>query len=122
MLFFRVESRDEEPGKTGLSHLLEHMMFNGSKKFPPGEFDRILESAGGFSNAYTSEDITAYYETFPPEALPKVLEMERDRFISPMPAESPGRESLPTSLFQVFLLPSRTSRPSWRVTILGYPI
>src|SRR6266851_1215626 len=52
--FFRVGSRNERPGITGISHLFEHMMFNGSKKYGPKEFDRRLESAGGSSNAYTS--------------------------------------------------------------------
>src|SRR2546425_12694865 len=51
--FFRVGSRNERPGITGISHLFEHMMFNGSKKYRPKEFDRRLESAGGTSNAYT---------------------------------------------------------------------
>src|SRR5204863_7856094 len=62
--FFRVGSRNERPGITGISHLFEHMMFNGSKKYGPKEFDRRLEAAGGTSNAYTSNDVTAYYEEF----------------------------------------------------------
>lgn len=76
---FRVGSRNERPGITGISHLFEHMMFNGSKKYPPKEFDRILESGGGYSNAYTSNDITFYYEEFNPDLLDKVLDMEADR-------------------------------------------
>ncbi len=79
MIFFRVGAVDDPPGKSGLAHLLEHMMFNGSRKFPEGEFDRILESLGGYSNAFTSYDYTGYYEVFPPSALERVLEMERDR-------------------------------------------
>ena len=74
--FFRVGSRNEQPGITGISHLFEHMMFNGSKKYGPKEFDRRLEAAGGTSNAYTSTDITAYYEDFAAEALPLVLDLE----------------------------------------------
>src|SRR6266850_1172931 len=68
--FFRVGSRNERPGITGISHLFEHMMFNGSRKYGPKEFDRRLEAAGGSSNAYTSQDLTAYYEDFASEALP----------------------------------------------------
>ena len=49
--FFRVGSRNERPGITGISHLFEHMMFNGAKKYGPKEFDRVLESNGGYSNA-----------------------------------------------------------------------
>jgi predicted Zn-dependent peptidase len=80
--FFRVGSRNERPGITGISHLFEHMMFNGSKKYGPKEFDRRLEAAGGTSNAYTSTDLTAYYEDFAAEALPLVLELEADRMAS----------------------------------------
>ena len=56
--FFRVGARNERPGITGISHLFEHMMFNGAKKYGPGQFDRVLESNGGTSNAYTSNDVT----------------------------------------------------------------
>ena len=77
--FFRVGSRNERPGITGISHLFEHMMFNGSRKYGPKEFDRRLEAAGGTSNAYTSTDVTAYYEDFASEALPLVLDLESDR-------------------------------------------
>ncbi|MFL5387384.1 MAG: M16 family metallopeptidase, partial [Myxococcales bacterium] len=80
--FFRVGSRNEQPGITGISHLFEHMMFNGSRKYGPKEFDRKLEAAGGTSNAYTSTDITAYYEDFAAEALPLVLDLESDRMAS----------------------------------------
>ena len=80
--FFRVGSRNERPGVTGISHLFEHMMFNGSKKYGPKEFDRKLEAAGGTSNAYTSTDVTAYYEDFASEALPLVLDLESDRMSS----------------------------------------
>src|ERR1700716_1170804 len=67
--FFRVGSRNERPGITGISHLFEHMMFNGSKKKGPKEFERRVGSAGGSSNAYTSNDLTAYYEDFASDAL-----------------------------------------------------
>ena len=80
--FFKVGSRNERPGLTGISHLFEHMMFNGSKKYGPKEFDRRLESAGGSSNAYTSNDVTAYYEDFASDALPVVLDLEADRMAS----------------------------------------
>ncbi|MGE5047604.1 MAG: M16 family metallopeptidase [Deltaproteobacteria bacterium] len=80
--FFRVGSRNERPGITGISHLFEHMMFNGSSKYGPKEFDRRLEAAGGTSNAYTSTDMTAYYEDFAAEALPLVLDLEADRMAS----------------------------------------
>ena len=80
--FFNVGSRNERPGITGISHLFEHMMFNGAKKYGPGEFDRTLESNGGSSNAYTSNDMTVYYEDFMAEALERVIDLESDRMRS----------------------------------------
>jgi zinc protease len=80
--FFHVGSRNERPGITGISHLFEHMMFNGAKKYGPGEFDKTLESNGGSSNAYTSNDMTVYYEDFMAEALERVIDLESDRMRS----------------------------------------
>jgi predicted Zn-dependent peptidase len=80
--FFRVGSRNEKDGTTGLSHLFEHMMFNGAKKYGPKAFDQSLERAGGSSNAYTTQDVTAYFEDFPPEALELVVDLESDRMRS----------------------------------------
>jgi predicted Zn-dependent peptidase len=80
--FFRVGSRNERPGITGIAHLFEHMMFNGSAKYGPKEFDRVLEGHGGYSNAYTTNDVTAYYEDFASSALPKVVDLESDRMRS----------------------------------------
>ncbi len=76
---FHAGSKNERPGITGISHLFEHMMFNGSTLYPPKEFDRILEGGGGYSNAFTSDDMTLYHEEFNPELLPTVLAMEADR-------------------------------------------
>lgn len=78
-IFYKTGSRNEVPGIRGISHFLEHMMFNETKNLPPREFDRILEENGGDSNAYTSQDWTVYYEEFPPDAFNKVVEMEADR-------------------------------------------
>jgi zinc protease len=80
--FFQVGSRNERVGITGISHLFEHMMFNGAKKYGPKEFDRVLESRGGSSNAYTSNDVTAYYEDFASDALETVVDLESDRMRS----------------------------------------
>src|SRR6266850_4913208 len=77
--FYRVGSRNERSGRTGISHLFEHMMFNGAKKYGPKEFDLQMESRGGSSNAFTTQDMTAYYESFPSEALDLVVDMEADR-------------------------------------------
>jgi zinc protease len=77
--YYRVGSRNEKLGYTGLSHLFEHMMFNGSKNYKPGEIDRILEAGGGYSNASTWNDLTNYWEEFNPDLLEKVLDIEADR-------------------------------------------
>lgn len=93
--FFRVGGRNERPGTTGISHLFEHMMFNGAKKYGPGQFDRVLESSGGTSNAYTSNDVTVYYEDFMSEALEQVIDLESDRMatlqVTPKMLESERR-------------------------------
>jgi zinc protease len=77
--WYRVGSRNEAPGITGISHFFEHMMFNGSERFPAGEFDRILEGAGGANNAWTSQDVTVYQDWFARSALEIVVRMEADR-------------------------------------------
>src|SRR5574341_199534 len=77
--FFKVGSRNERPGITGISHLFEHMMFNGTKRYGPKEFDRILESNGGLSNAYTTNDFTAYFENFPSDKLELIVDLDADR-------------------------------------------
>lgn len=81
-VFYRVGSRNERPGITGVSHLFEHMMFNGSGKFKPKEFDLHLEMAGSGGNGYTTTDFTAYLETFPKAAIDTVLDLESDRMKS----------------------------------------
>jgi len=81
-LFYKVGARNERPGITGISHLFEHMMFNGAKKYGPKQFDRVLESRGGRSNAYTSNDLTVYHEDFAADALATVLDLESDRMRS----------------------------------------
>ncbi len=77
--WFRVGSRNERPGITGLSHFFEHMMFNGAKKYGPGQFDAVMEAAGGRNNAYTSEDVTVYMDWFPRSALETIFDLEGDR-------------------------------------------
>ena len=78
--FVRAGSRNEYPGITGLSHFFEHMMFLGTESREPGEFDRIMEAAGGRNNAYTSEDLTVYMDWFPRSALETIFDIEGDRF------------------------------------------
>jgi len=77
--FFRVGSRNEHEGITGLSHFFEHMMFNGAKKYGPGQFDRAMEGAGGNNNAYTTNDMTVYQDWFPNSQLELIFDLEADR-------------------------------------------
>jgi zinc protease len=78
-LFYKVGSRNEYPGITGLSHFFEHMMFNGAKKYGPKEFDRVMEAHGGANNAYTSENLTVYTNFFPSDSLEIIFDLEADR-------------------------------------------
>ena len=74
-------SRNEvEPGKSGFAHFFEHMMFRGTKAYPPEKYQAILTKAGARQNAYTTDDYTNYHTTFAKEDLEKVLEIEADRF------------------------------------------
>src|SRR5260370_39080654 len=74
----RAGSRNEAPGITGLGHFFEHMMFNGTTRRQPGEFDRLTEAKGGANNAFTSDDVTVYQDWFPRNALELVLDLESD--------------------------------------------
>lgn len=78
-LFYKVGSRNEYIGITGISHFFEHMMFNGAKKYGPKEFDRVMEANGGANNAYTSENITAYTNWFPNSSMEVIFDLEADR-------------------------------------------
>ena len=74
-------SRNEvEPGKSGFAHFFEHMMFRGTKAYPPEKYQEVITRAGARQNAYTSDDLTNYYTTFAKEDLETVLKVEADRF------------------------------------------
>jgi zinc protease len=79
MVWYTVGAADETPGKTGLAHFLEHLMFKGTEKIAPGEFSRIVARNGGQDNAFTHYDFTAYFQVIAKDRLPLVMEMEADR-------------------------------------------
>ncbi len=81
-LFYKVGSRNEYQGITGLSHFFEHMMFNGAKKYGPKMFDQTMEFNGGANNAYTREDVTVYTNWFPSSATEIIFDLEGDRISS----------------------------------------
>src|SRR4030088_1436536 len=79
MIWYKVGSADEAPGKSGLAHFLEHLMFKGTSKHPAGEFSEAVRRLGGNENAFTSVDYTGYFQRVPREQLGKMMEFEADR-------------------------------------------
>lgn len=79
MVWYKVGSADEPPGKSGIAHFFEHLMFKGTKLHRPGEFMAKVSEIGGRQNAFTSFDYTAYFETVSPDALETMMEFEADR-------------------------------------------
>jgi zinc protease len=78
-VWYRVGSRNEKLGKTGISHVLEHMMFKGAKKYGPKQFSRTVQRNGGNDNAFTSKDYTAYFENLAADRLEIAMDLEADR-------------------------------------------
>lgn len=81
-VWYHVGSKDEKPGRTGFAHLFEHMMFRGSKNVGPEEHMKLVRAAGGVLNAYTSFDMTVYWQTFPANYLERMIWLEADRMAS----------------------------------------
>jgi zinc protease len=79
MIWYKVGSADETPGKSGLAHFLEHLMFKGTSKHPVGEFSETVQRVGGNENAFTSTDYTGYFQRVPREQLGRMMEFEADR-------------------------------------------
>ena len=78
-VWYKVGSRNEVMGRAGVSHMLEHMMFKGTAKYPKGEFSRLIRKNGGTDNAFTSQDFTAYFENLAADRVELALELEADR-------------------------------------------
>ncbi len=79
MIWYRAGSMDEVNGRTGIAHVLEHLMFKGTDTVPDGEFSRRVAAAGGRENAFTNRDYTAYFQQVPPASLPEMMRLEADR-------------------------------------------
>jgi zinc protease len=79
MIWYKVGAADEPPGKSGIAHFLEHLMFKGTDKNPAGRFSQMLATIGGQENAFTSNDYTGYFQRVAKEHLPAVMEFEADR-------------------------------------------
>jgi zinc protease len=78
-VWYHVGSKDERPGRTGFAHLFEHLMFKGSAHVQPEQHMRIIEAMGGVNNAYTTEDVTVFFETIPSNYLARTMWLEADR-------------------------------------------
>ncbi|STZ77333.1 M16 family metallopeptidase [Bergeriella denitrificans] len=133
-LWYKVGSIDEQPGKSGLSHALEHMMFKGTPTVPSGEFNRIVAALGGKNNAYTNRSETVYYENAAAANLPQILALEADRMhnldfsdeefrneMSVIREERRQRteDSAAGKLWEHIYLNAFT-RPSMRAAVIGY--
>ena len=81
-IWYRAGSRDETPGRTGISHWCEHMLFKGTPQFPAGELDRLISRDGGYWNAFTFLDWTTYFETMPSDKVDLVLRLEANRMVN----------------------------------------
>jgi len=79
MVWYRAGAMDEKDGTSGVAHVLEHMMFKGTKSVKPGEFNKRVAEAGGRDNAFTGLDYTAYFQIVPKTALPEMMQLEADR-------------------------------------------
>jgi len=79
MVWYKVGSADETPGKSGLAHFLEHLMFKGTAKNPAGRFSQVVATIGGQENAFTSADYTGYFQRVPRDELKRMMEFEADR-------------------------------------------
>lgn len=85
MVWYKVGASEELPGKSGMAHYLEHLLFKGTAKMAPGEFSRIVKTLGGNDNAFTSKDYTAYFQSISTEHLERMMEMEADRMLNTNP-------------------------------------
>lgn len=94
LLMYKVGSTEEEPGKTGLAHYLEHLMFKGTEKTPPGAFDALVNRHGGRQNAFTSADYTGYFQTMPRDQLGAMMALEADRMAGLKLSEANSRPEL----------------------------
>jgi zinc protease len=79
MVWYKTGAADEQQGKAGVAHLLEHLMFKGTPKYPDGAFSRIVRANGGDENAFTTQDFTGYFQKVMKDRLPLVMELEADR-------------------------------------------
>lgn len=134
ILFFKAGGSDDPAGRSGVAHYLEHMMFKGTKKYPDGAYDHIIERLGGTQNAFTSRDMTAYYAVVASEHLEKIMDLESDRFRNWQPSESTFKserdviveerrtrvDNNPSSLLGEAILASLYRNHPYRTPLIGW--
>ncbi|KKB80012.1 zinc protease [Devosia soli] len=79
MVWYRAGAADDPAGQSGVAHFLEHLMFKGTEKYPAGALEGMVNELGGETNAFTNADVTVYFQTVPPDALPTMMDIEADR-------------------------------------------
>jgi zinc protease len=133
-LFYKVGSRNEHPGITGLSHFFEHMMFNGANKYGPKMFDQTMEFNGGANNAYTTQNVTVYTDWFPVSAMETIFDLESDRIASlnidskmvesergvVLSERSTGLENSPWNMLSDAVNASAFQEHPYHWTVIGY--
>lgn len=133
-VWYRVGTADSPPGKSGLPHYLEHLMFKGTGKIPPGEFSKIVARHGGNDNAMTSYDFTAYFQMIAKDRLGMVMEMEADRMVNLRLTEEDARterdvileerrmrvDNEPSSLLDERLLAVQYLNHPYRLPVIGW--
>ena len=130
---YKVGSRNEQVGLTGISHLLEHLLFRGTNSFPEEKFNNLLYRSGAEYNAFTSYDVTVYYETLPAKFLEDALRLESDRMVNSnlsdeaiakekniVTAELDGYRNNPESVLGEEILNAHFRSHSYRWPVIGY--
>ncbi|MEM1037121.1 MAG: pitrilysin family protein [Pseudomonadota bacterium] len=137
MVWYKVGAADEVPGKSGIAHFFEHLMFKATDDIPDGEFDSIIQRRGGQLNAFTSWDYTAYFERVAKQHLPKMMELEAERMTDLIVEETPGGsffterdvvkeerrqvlESSPSRVLSEMVLGTFWEGHPYEITILGH--
>lgn len=129
-VLYRVGSRNEQTGQTGISHWVEHMLFKGTPQFPAGTLDRLIDREGGYWNAHTFIDFTAYFETLPADRIDLALRIEADRMVNALfePEEVESERTVIISERQgnenspLFWLGEEVSAAAFRVHPYGHEI
>lgn len=133
-IWYRVGSRNESPGQTGISHWVEHMLFKGTPQFPAGHLDRLIARNGGVFNGFTWIDYTAYYETLPADRIALGIEIESDRMVNALfepeevesertviIAELEGHANEPETWLDEAVKTTAFTRHPYRHPVIGYP-